>query len=80
MGNFRLRLVIYFVALSLVPLAGATWAFSETAKRSELRQVDASLGKSLRGAAGRVAAILDSAEGEAVGACPDAEHPEGARD
>jgi diguanylate cyclase (GGDEF)-like protein len=66
MSNFRLRLVMYFVALSLVPLAGATWAFSETAKRSELRQIDASLGKSLRGAAARVSAILDSADQEAA--------------
>ena len=36
--SFGLRLVVYFVALSLVPLAGATWAFSETAAQSELRR------------------------------------------
>ncbi len=45
MGSFKLRLVLYFVLLSLVPLAGATWAFTEAAGRSELRRADASLTK-----------------------------------
>ena len=61
MGSFRLRLVVYFVLLSLVPLAGATWAFSETAGRSELRRADASLGKSVSAAVGSVATTLDQA-------------------
>jgi diguanylate cyclase (GGDEF)-like protein len=65
-SNFRLRLVVYFVALSLVPLAGATWAFSETAERSEVQRTDASLAKSLRGAAGRVTEMLDQAERKAA--------------
>ncbi len=61
MGSFQLRLVVYFVLLSLVPLAGATWAFSETAERNELRHADASLAKSVGAAVGSVATTLDQA-------------------
>jgi diguanylate cyclase (GGDEF)-like protein len=48
MGSFKLRLVTYFVLLSLVPLVAATWAFSEVATRSELANTDARLNAALR--------------------------------
>jgi diguanylate cyclase (GGDEF)-like protein len=48
MGSFRLRLVIYFMLLSLLPLLAATWAFSEVAKRGETGNVDARLSTALR--------------------------------
>src|SRR5215210_6106 len=48
MGSFKLRLVTYFVLLSLVPLLAASWAFSEVATRSELANTDARLNAALR--------------------------------
>jgi diguanylate cyclase (GGDEF)-like protein len=48
MGSFRLRLVTYFVLLSLVPLLAAAWAFSEVATRGELANTDARLNAALR--------------------------------
>jgi diguanylate cyclase (GGDEF)-like protein len=48
MGSFKLRLVTYFVLLSLVPLLAAAWAFSEVATRSELANTDARLNAALR--------------------------------
>jgi diguanylate cyclase (GGDEF)-like protein len=48
MGSFKLRLVTYFVLLSLVPLLAASWAFSEVATRSELANTDARLTAALR--------------------------------
>ena len=43
MGSFKLRLVVYFVLLSLVPLAGVTWAYSAASTQNELRHVDETL-------------------------------------
>ena len=48
MGSFKLRLVTYFVLLSLLPLVAATWAFSEVAKRGETGGADARLSTALR--------------------------------
>jgi len=48
MGSFKLRLLTYFVLLSLVPLLAASWAFSEVATRSELGNADARLNAALR--------------------------------
>jgi diguanylate cyclase (GGDEF)-like protein len=48
MGSFKLRLVTYFLLLSLVPLVAASWAFSEVATRSELANSDARLNAALR--------------------------------
>lgn len=51
MGSFKLRLVIYFMLLSLLPLLAATWAFSEVARRGETGSADARLSTALRVAA-----------------------------
>src|SRR5215218_4656758 len=48
MGSFKLRLVTYFMLLSLLPLIAATWAFSEVARRGEQGSADARLTTALR--------------------------------
>ena len=62
MGSFRLRLVIYFMLLSLLPLLAATWAFSEVAKRGETGNVDARLSTALRVATAEYAEEVEQAE------------------
>ena len=48
MGSFKLRLVTYFLLLSLLPLLAASWAFSEVAGRGERGSADARLNAALR--------------------------------
>jgi diguanylate cyclase (GGDEF)-like protein len=50
MTSFRLKLVLYFLLLSLLPLAAAFSGFAAVAKRSETRLVDARLQAGLRAA------------------------------
>ncbi|MFL5969278.1 MAG: diguanylate cyclase [Gaiellaceae bacterium] len=50
MGSFKVKLVAYFMLLSLLPLAAAFWGFSTVAARSETRRVDARLQAGLRAA------------------------------
>jgi len=47
-GSFKLKLVAYFLLLSLLPLAAAFWGFSTVAARAERRTVDARLQAGLR--------------------------------
>src|SRR3954466_10017894 len=61
MGSFKVKLVGYFLLLSLLPLAAAFWGFSTVAARSETRRVDARLQAGLR-------AALATYEDELVGA------------
>jgi diguanylate cyclase (GGDEF)-like protein len=49
-GSFKVKLVVYFLLLSLLPLAAAFWGFSTVAARSEARRVDARLQAGLRAA------------------------------
>jgi diguanylate cyclase (GGDEF)-like protein len=49
-GSFKVKLVAYFLLLSLLPLAAAFWGFSTVAARSETRQVDSRLQAGLRAA------------------------------
>ena len=48
MGSFKVKLVAYFVLLSLLPLTAAFWGFSTVAARAETRRVDARLQAGLR--------------------------------
>ena len=48
MGSFKLRLVIYFMLLALLPLIAATWAFGEVAERGETGTADARLSTAIR--------------------------------
>jgi diguanylate cyclase (GGDEF)-like protein len=50
LGSFKVKLVVYFLLLSLLPLAAAFWGFSTVAARSESRRVDARLEAGLRAA------------------------------
>jgi diguanylate cyclase (GGDEF)-like protein len=64
MGSFKLRLVTYFLLLSLVPLLAASWAFSEVATRGELANADARLNAALRVAVrDYTQSVRDDAEG-----------------
>jgi diguanylate cyclase (GGDEF)-like protein len=47
-GSFKVKLVFYFLLLSLLPLAAAFWGFSTVAARAETRTVDARLQAGLR--------------------------------
>jgi two-component system, cell cycle response regulator len=48
MASFRVKLVAYFLLLSLLPMAAAFWGFSTVAARAETRRVDARLQAELR--------------------------------
>src|SRR5437870_9883698 len=61
MGSFKLKLVVYFLALSVLPLAAAFWAFSAVAAKSETRRVDARLQAGLRASLAAYQEQLDRA-------------------
>ena len=61
MGSFKVKLVAYFVLLSLLPLAAAFWGFSTVAARAETRRVDARLQAGLRATVAAYQEQLDSA-------------------
>jgi diguanylate cyclase (GGDEF)-like protein len=65
-ASFKVKLVAYFLLLSLLPLAAAFWGFSTVAARSETRRVDARLQAGLR-------AALATYQDELVAADNDAE-------
>jgi diguanylate cyclase (GGDEF)-like protein len=60
-GSFKVKLVAYFLLLSLLPLAAAFWGFSTVAKRSETRRVDARLQAGLRATLAAYQEALDDA-------------------
>jgi diguanylate cyclase (GGDEF)-like protein len=65
-GSFKIKLVAYFLLLSLLPLAAAFWGFSTVAARSEARRVDARLQAGLRATLAAYQEALGSAD-EAAG-------------
>src|SRR5919201_2292304 len=65
MGSFKLKLVLYFALLALLPTAIAFYGFNTLAQRSETRRVDARLQAGLRGSLAALQARLDGAEEEA---------------
>ncbi len=65
LNSFKLKLVAYFVLLSLVPMAAAFWGFTTVAGRSETRQVDARLQAGLRTALASYQQRLADAEATA---------------
>jgi diguanylate cyclase (GGDEF)-like protein len=66
MGSFKLKLVGYFLLLSLLPLAAAFWGFSTVTSRSETRRVDARLQAGLRAALVAYQERLNAAQRSAV--------------
>jgi diguanylate cyclase (GGDEF)-like protein len=65
-GSFKVKLVAYFLLLSLLPLAAAFWGFSTVAAQSEARRVDARLQAGLRATLAAYQEALGSAD-EAAG-------------
>jgi diguanylate cyclase (GGDEF)-like protein len=65
MFSFKLKLVLYFLLLSLLPLIAAFAGFSALEERSQTRLADARLQGGLRGALAAYEAELDAAEGAA---------------
>jgi len=61
MWSFKLKLVLWFALLALLPLGVAFYGYDTLAKRSETRRVDAGLEAGLRGAVAAYAARLDAA-------------------
>ena len=67
MGSFKVKLVAYFLLLSLLPLAAAFWGFSTVAARSETRRVDARLQAGLRAMQAAYQDELVAADDDAAG-------------
>jgi two-component system cell cycle response regulator len=65
-GSFKVKLVAYFLLLSLLPLAAAFWGFSAVASKSETRRVDARLQAELRATLATYQEALSAAD-EAAG-------------
>jgi len=65
MGSFKVKLVVYFLLLSLLPIAAAYWGFTSVAGQSETRRVDARLQAGLRAALATYQARLDTAQSTA---------------
>ena len=61
MASFKLKLVGYFLLLSLLPLVAAFWGFSAVAKRSEERRVDARVQAGMRASLAAYKEELDQA-------------------
>jgi diguanylate cyclase (GGDEF)-like protein len=61
-GSFKVKLVAYFLLLSLLPIAAAFWGFTSVAGQSETRRVDARLQAGLRAALATYQERLDSAQ------------------
>ena len=62
MGSFKVKLVAYFLLLSLLPMAAAFWGFTAVAGQSETRRVDARLQAGLRASLATYQERLDGAQ------------------
>src|SRR4051794_35709925 len=71
MGSFKLKLVVYFALLALLPTAVAFYGFDALAKRGETRAVDARLQTGLRAALVEYTARLDAAQAAAAALARD---------
>jgi len=65
MGSFKVKLVVWFALLALLPLAVAFYGYNTLAQRSESRRADAALQAGLRAAAAGYAVRLDEASAAA---------------
>src|SRR6478752_7392680 len=66
MWSFKLKLVLWFALLALLPLAVAFYGYDTLAHRSETRRVDAVLEAAVRSAVGGYATRLDAASTRAA--------------
>jgi diguanylate cyclase (GGDEF)-like protein len=65
-GSFKLKLVVYFLLLSLLPIAAAFWGFTQVAGQSETRRVDARLQTGMRAIVASYQERLDAAQQQAT--------------
>ncbi len=65
-GSFKIKLVVYFLLLSLLPMAAAFWGFTTVAGESQTRRADARLQAGLRAAFASYQERVDSAQREAL--------------
>jgi diguanylate cyclase (GGDEF)-like protein len=65
-GSFKVKLVVYFLLLSLLPIAAAFWGFTAVAGQSETRRVDARLQAGLRAGLATYQERLDEAQRSAA--------------
>jgi diguanylate cyclase (GGDEF)-like protein len=70
-SSFKLKLVVYFLLLSLLPLVAAFAGFTAVAQRGELRRVDARIQAGLRAAVAGYQARLAAAAAQANGLARD---------
>src|SRR3977135_793713 len=61
MGSFKLKLVLWFALLALLPLAVAFYGYDALSRASEPRRVSAGIEAAVRGAVAGYAARLDAA-------------------
>jgi diguanylate cyclase (GGDEF)-like protein len=66
LGSFKVKLVVYFLLLSLLPMAAAFWGFASVAGQSETHRVDARLQAGLRAVLASYQERLDGAQLEAA--------------
>jgi diguanylate cyclase (GGDEF)-like protein len=66
-GSFKFKLVVYFLLLSLLPIAAAFWGFVSVAGQSETRRVDARLQAGLRASLAGYQERVDTAQATAAG-------------
>ena len=66
MGSFRLKLVLYFALLALLPSAIAFYGFDKLARRTETSRVDARLQAGLRASLTGYATRLEDAQRRAT--------------
>jgi diguanylate cyclase (GGDEF)-like protein len=65
-GSFKLKLVLWFALLALIPLAISLFGYDALAKRGEARRVDGGLESALRGAVSGYGLRLEAASKEAA--------------
>src|SRR5436305_10500509 len=65
-GSFKFKLVVYFLLLSLLPIAAAFWGFASVAGQSETRRVDARLQAGLRASLAGYQERVDAAQSTAA--------------
>jgi len=66
LGSFKLKLVVYFLLLALLPMVAAFWGFATVAGQSETRSADSRLQAGLRATLAAYAERLDGAQQEAA--------------
>jgi diguanylate cyclase (GGDEF)-like protein len=66
LGSFRVKLVIYFLLLSLLPIAAAFWGFTQVAGQNETTKVDARIQTGMRSLLASYEDRLNAAQAQAT--------------